>query len=96
MHKVISRLREAAQPNRVFDGGLPREAARPFSRLPDPRDTDIARVIENAEGKQQPHDDANYHDDVENSFDLPVHRDVGINQPEQHANNDQSDDERYQ
>ena len=41
-------------------------------------------MIENTEGEQDPHDDANYHDDVENFFDLPVHRNIGVDQPEQH------------
>ena len=53
-------------------------------------------MIENAEGKQQPHDDANHHDDIENFFYLSVHRNIGIDQPEQHADDDQSDGERNQ
>ena len=61
-----------------------------------PRNPDISTMIENAEGVQQPHDDANHHDDVENFFDLSVHRDVGVDQPEQHTDDDQSDGERNQ
>ena len=53
-------------------------------------------MIENAEGKQQPHDDANHHDGVENFFNLSVHRDIGVDQSEQHADDDQSDGERNQ
>ena len=37
-------------------------------RLIDPWDMDVARVIDDAEGKQQPHDDANHHDGVEDFF----------------------------
>jgi hypothetical protein len=62
-----------------------REAAHISLNL---READLVRVIKNAEGDQQPHDDADHHDDIENVFDLPVHRDVGIDQPEQHADDD--------
>jgi hypothetical protein len=57
-------------------------------------DADVAGVMENAESKQQPHDNANHHDDVEDFFYLSVHRDVGIDQPKQHTDDDQSDGER--
>ena len=57
------------------------------------RDADVATVIDDAEDIQQPQDDADYHDDVEDFFDLPVHRDVGVDEPKQHANDDQSDNE---
>jgi hypothetical protein len=35
------------------------------------RNPDVSTVIENAKGKQQPHDDANHHDDVENLLIFP-------------------------
>src|SRR5450432_4484775 len=63
---------------------------------PNLRDTDIAAMAENAKNGQQPHDDADYNHDVENFFNFPVHRDIGIDQPEQHADDDQSDDDRRQ
>jgi hypothetical protein len=64
--------------------------------LLDSRNTDIVGVIENAEGKQQPYNDANHHDNVENFLDLSVHRNVGINQPEQYPDDDQCDNESNQ
>jgi hypothetical protein len=48
----------------------------------------VIRVAENTESGQEPNDDANHHDNVEDLLDLPVHGNVGINQPEQHANYD--------
>jgi hypothetical protein len=62
--------------------------------LLDLRDMDVSSVMENAEGKQKPHNDANDNDDVENFFDLSVHWNVAIDQPEQDADDDQGDDER--
>ena len=60
-----------------------------------PWHADIAAVIQNAERIQQPNDDADHDHDVENFFDLAVHRDVTVDQPEQHADDDESDDEGY-
>ena len=57
---------------------------------------DVSRVTDDAKHRQQPCDYADYHDDVEDFFDLAVHWDAGIAQPEQHANNNQRDDERNQ
>jgi hypothetical protein len=59
-----------------------------------PRNTDVSTVIENAKGIEQPDDDTNHHHDVEDLFDLSVHRDVVVDQPEQHADDYQGDDER--
>ena len=61
--------------------------------LSDPRDADVAGVMENAEGEQQPDHDANDHDGVEDGFYLSVHRDVVVDEPEQHADDDQGDGE---
>lgn len=55
------------------------------------RYADVAGATENTEGNQQPPHDANYDDDIEDLFDLPVHGDVGIHQPEQHADDDEGD-----
>jgi hypothetical protein len=63
--------------------------------LPDLGDADIAGMIDDAEGIQQPHNDADHDDDVENLFNLSIHRDIVVDQPEQHTDDDQSDDERY-
>jgi hypothetical protein len=32
------------------------------------------------------------HRDIEDFFDLPIHRDVGVDEPEQNSDNDESDD----
>jgi hypothetical protein len=53
-------------------------------------------VIENAKGKQQPDDDANDDDNVENFFYLSIHRNIGVDEPEQYADDYQGDDERNQ
>lgn len=66
------------------------------SLLLDLRNTDVSAVMENAEGKQQPYHDANDDDGVEDLFDLSVHRDIGVDQPEQHADDDQGDYEGNQ
>jgi len=50
-------------------------------------------VSEHAEGRQQPDDHANHDDDIENLFDFTVHGDVGVDQPEQDPDDDQSDEE---
>ena len=62
----------------------------------DLRNTDVAAVIENPEGIQQPDDNTDYDNDIEDLFDLAIHRDVIVDQPEQDADHDQGDDERYQ
>ena len=59
----------------------------------DLRHMDVARMIDDAEHGQQPHDDTNHHDDVENFFDFSVHRNVGIDEPEQHTDDDEGDNE---
>ena len=66
------------------------------ARLTDLRDLDIVGMRDDAKGIQQPHHDTNHDDGVKNFFDLAVHRDVGIDQPEQHADDDQSYDKGYQ
>jgi hypothetical protein len=67
-----------------------------LSKILDPRKLDVSSVIDNSKGVQQPDDDANHHDNVEDLFDLSVHRDVGIDKPEQHAHDNQRYDDRNQ
>ena len=62
--------------------------------LLNPWNTDVSTVIENAKGVEQPDDDADHHHDVEDLLNLPVHRDVVVDQPEQRSDHDQGDDER--
>jgi hypothetical protein len=55
---------------------------------------DVSRAADNAKGVEQPDDDADDYHDVENIFNLSIHGDVAIDQPEQHADDDQGYDER--
>jgi hypothetical protein len=70
-------------------------APRARSILTDPRNANVSAVIEDAEGIEEPKYNANHHDDVKDLFDLSIHRDVGVHQPEQHSDNYQSDYKRY-
>ena len=54
----------------------------------------IAGVTQYAKNRQKPDDNANHYDHIENLLDLTVHRDVGVYQPKQHANDNQRYDER--
>jgi hypothetical protein len=64
--------------------------------LPHLWDTDVTAVIQDAEGIQQPYNDADHDHNVEDFFDLTVHRDVIVDQPEQHADDNQGEDEGNQ
>jgi MFS family permease len=44
-----------------------------------------AQRADNAEDLQQPQHDGDHHHDVQNIFDLPVHGNVGVDQPQQNA-----------
>jgi len=61
-----------------------------------PRDTDLSSVTENPKGRQQPDDNADDHNHVQDVLYLSVHRDVGIDQPEQDTDDDECDGERNQ
>ena len=54
-----------------------------------------ADVVEYSEHIQQPKDHDDHHHDIEDVFDLPVHGDVGVDEPEQDANDDESYDDCY-
>ena len=56
--------------------------------------SDFSGAADDAEGIEHPDDDADDHHDVEYLLNLPVHRDVVVDQPEQYADDDESDDER--
>jgi len=60
------------------------------------RHTDVSGMPNHAKGRQQPDNDADHHDDVQDLFDLAVHRNIRIHEPEEHADDDQRDNERYQ
>jgi hypothetical protein len=48
----------------------------------------IPGMVEDAESVEQPQDDHDYDDDVKDPFDRRLHRDVGVDQPEDHADDD--------
>ena len=54
-------------------------------------DIDRVKVIQQAENPQQPKHDRNDDDAVEQGFYRALHRQVGIDQPEKHSDNDQDD-----
>jgi hypothetical protein len=58
------------------------------------RHANIAGVTQNPKNRQKPDDNANHDDDVENLLNFSVHRDIGVYQPKQHANDNQRYDER--
>ena len=70
-----------------------RQARKNISSLLNARDADASCVAEDAEDVQKPEDNANHDDNIEYLLNLSVHRDVGVDQPEQHADDDQADNE---
>jgi hypothetical protein len=61
-------------------------------RLPDLGNLNVAGMPQNAERGQEPDDNADHDHDVEDLFDLPVHRNVVIDQPEEYSDDDESYD----
>jgi hypothetical protein len=70
----------------VFDAGM----------LVHLRNFDVSAVVKYAKGKQDPDNDANHDDGVDNRFDLSVHRNIGVDEPEQYADDNQGENERNQ
>ena len=62
--------------------------------LLDLRHPEVMGVAQNAKDRQEPHHDANHRDGVENIFDLSIHRNAGVDQPEDHPDDDESDEQR--
>jgi hypothetical protein len=56
-------------------------------------DANGAQRSEHAKSLQQPKHDADDDNSVEDTFDLSVHGQVIIDEPKQHANDDQDDDD---
>ena len=54
------------------------------------RQPDFSRVTQHAEAVQQPENDRDHDDGVKDRFDRSGHRNVGVDEPEQHADDDQS------
>ena len=48
----------------------------------------VAGAIDHPKGDQQPDDNADHDDDVEDLFDLPIHREISVDQPEQDSDDD--------
>jgi hypothetical protein len=46
-----------------------------------------------AKGRQQPDDNTDHHDYIDNLFYLSVHRNIGVDEPEQYADDNLGDDE---
>lgn len=57
---------------------------------------DFVGVIDNAKSIQEPNDYTNHHDDIKNLLNFTIHRDVGIDKPEQYADYDQGYYDRYE
>lgn len=86
-----------ASPRVSYDGDV--TAILTFSRLRakrrrllNLRNLNVPDVAQNPKGSQNPEDHRDNHDDVQNLLNLSVHRDVGINEPQQDSDNDQRDD----
>jgi len=54
---------------------------------------DVAQVVEYSEDVEQPQDYNYHHHDVEDPFDLPIHGDVAVDEPEQDSDYDETDDD---
>ena len=54
---------------------------------------DFSRVTQDAEAVQEPDDDRDHDNEVENGFNRRSHGDVGVDEPQQHANDDQGEDD---
>jgi hypothetical protein len=61
--------------------------------LLNPRHPNVSRVPENPEDRQKPQGNRNDYDDIDDLLDLSVHRDVGVDKPEQNPDHDEADDQ---
>jgi hypothetical protein len=52
----------------------------------------VAKLSEKPEGSHEPKDDCNHHDNVEDTLDLAVHRQIVVDEVKNDPNNDQGDD----
>ena len=52
----------------------------------------VAHVVPHSEYVQEPKNHHHHHHDIEDLFDLTVHRDVGVREPKQHGDNDERED----
>ena len=56
------------------------------------REMHIPGVVEDAEAVEQPQDHHDHDDNIEDLFDRRLHRDVGVDQPENNTDDDQGQD----
>ena len=61
--------------------------------LTDLRHLDVMGVTEHAKGGEQPDHHADHDDNVEDLFDFAIHGNVGVDQPEDDADDDEGDEE---
>ena len=62
----------------------------------DLRNLDFIHMVDEAERIQKPDHHADHDHDIQDIFDFTIHRNVSVDQPQQNANDDQSNDERYE
>jgi hypothetical protein len=62
----------------------------------DLRHGDRMDATDDAKHIQQPDDHTDDYYDIQNLFDLPIHGNVGIDQPEQDSDDNQGDDDSYE
>jgi hypothetical protein len=55
-------------------------------------DLNAAKRAQHSKRLQQPEHDRNDDDDIQDVLDLSVHGDIGVDEPKQHANDDQDND----
>jgi hypothetical protein len=56
-------------------------------------DVKLREIVEEPEYLQKPKDDGNDYDGIEDSFDLSLHRDKAIDEPQQDANDDKGENQ---
>ena len=58
-------------------------------------DPNVVEMAQYAEYIEQPKDYYHHHHDIEDLLDLPIHGDVGVDEPEQDSDYDEGDDDCY-
>jgi hypothetical protein len=57
---------------------------------------DIGQRVDQAEDLQQPKNDRDHDDGIQDPFDLSIHRDVGVDQPQHNADDNQNENKTDQ
>ena len=71
---------------------IERPTLRPGVALLYHRKMNIPGIADDPETVKHPKDDDDHHDNVEDFFDRGLHRDISVDQPEDHTDDDQSED----